>query len=241
MCLPIVHYNTLYKVSYDVTVVTFESGMRRREISDGPTRWYKSAGCDKQIYTLVVDAELFTPAAFTIIYTHRAFTMQLVRSKQRRGFTGDYQHNSSIEQLWKKKQRCESLKQMPINPVQITYSTLSLHDRRVTKHSHEKILTAFTMFRARQNTGENNGGGVNQDWENWPQKKCAIVLPCSEEVLSSATVSKMAPPQCLFTIVEEKIILFLVKYSGNIQMDFLIKGCFTCWQIQNWKLSQREI
>ena len=130
---------------------------------------------------------------------------------------------------------------MPINPVQITYSTLSLHDRRVTKHSHEKILTAFTMFRARQNTGENNGGGVNQDWENWPQKKCAIVLSCSEEVLSIATVSKMAPPQCLFTIVEEKITIFLAKYLGNIQMDFLIEGYFTCRQIKDCKLSQQEI
>ena len=51
----------------------------------------------------------------------------------------------------------------------------------------------------------------------------------------------MAPPQCLFTIVEEKIILFLAKYSGNIQMDFLIKGYFTCRQIKNCKLSQQEI
>ena len=51
----------------------------------------------------------------------------------------------------------------------------------------------------------------------------------------------MAPPQCLFTIVEEKITIFLAKYLGNIQMDFLIKGYFTCRQIKNCKLSQQEI
>ena len=81
--------------------------------------------------------------------------------------------------VWKFKTRANGV-ELTINRVQITYSTLCLHDRRVTKDSHEKILTGFTMFPTRQNMGENNGGGVNQDWENWPQKKCAIVHECSE-------------------------------------------------------------
>ena len=84
--------------------------MRMREITLCwcPTRWYKSAGCDKQIYT--VDSELFTPAAaFTIIYTHRIYnpaaTVPVIKTKTE-GFTGDHQHNSGQCE----KQRCESLK-----------------------------------------------------------------------------------------------------------------------------------
>ena len=132
--------------------------------------------------------------------------------------------------VWKFKTRANGV-DLTINRVQITYSTLSLHDRRVTKHSHEKILTAFTMFPTRQNMGENNGGGVNQDWENWPQKKCAIVHSCSERgaelaclALDIATVSKMASPQCLLTLLFRRVFKKIILFSQSIflQMNFLI-------------------
>ena len=108
------------------------------------TRWYKSAGCDKQIYKLD-RLELFTPlapTAFTIIYSHLCIYNPRRGWKQSRGWVSRVIINTAvIVGRWFGKQRCESFKQIQtaINRVQITYSTLRQDDRRVTRHSHEKI------------------------------------------------------------------------------------------------------
>ena len=69
-----------------------------RERERSATRWYKSAGCDKQIYKLD-RLELFTPlapTAFTIIYSHlRSYNLKSGR-KQSRGWVSRVIINTAV-------------------------------------------------------------------------------------------------------------------------------------------------
>ena len=69
-----------------------------RERERSATRWYKSAGCDKQIYKLD-RLELFTPlapTAFTIIYSHLCIYNLKRGRKQSRGWVSRVIINTAV-------------------------------------------------------------------------------------------------------------------------------------------------
>ena len=91
--------------------------------------------------------------------------MQLLRSKQRRGF---HRWLSTVllssfgkTKVWKFKTRTSD-NQSCTNHLFNTQPGWSKSDQAFSREN------PLTMFTRRQNREENNGLGVNKDWENWP-------------------------------------------------------------------------
>ena len=173
-----------------IAVVAFYPDSRDDEDQKrrSPTRWYKSVGCDKQIYT--VDSELFTPpAAFTIIYTHRIYNAAGDQNKDQ-VFTGDYQHNTGktkviINTTAVGKQRCESLKlaQMESTPRSILYKSLIQHSTAWSKSDQP-----FSRENPGSSGVNNVYAGTKHGWKQWQRCEPGLGKLTTEETRDCSLV-----------------------------------------------------